>query len=621
MIKKNHCVIQYHRLFVELCLSLILSVPAVVAAENSFVSNTGLSSKLNGSSAINASLASRTFSDPAQFLPVERAYQLTPTIIGQELVIDWYIAPGYYLYKHRFAITPSEVTQVAQPLALTFKPGQFIYDDYYEKELEVFYTATQVRATLPTPVGDDLADDGGKDGSTFILAITSQGCADAGLCYPPRTEYIEVNPSDAIAKLVDPVSTASSTAINANGVKDQFLAKTSGQSSNIVIILVFAVLGGIILNLMPCVFPILSIKVMATTSAHLGDHNKHIHSLVYSAGIILSFMTIAAVMLALRSSGQSIGWGFQLQSPIFVALLAYLFFVIAQSFSGQFSIGNRWMNLGQSFTRSNRVSSSFMTGILATVVASPCTAPFMGTALGVALTQPAGVSMAIFAALGLGMALPFLALSWIPGLMEKLPVPGPWMNTFSQLLAFPLYASVIWLLWVLGRQTSIDHAIVVSLGILLLAFAIWLTGHSKNIVSKGILALSVLTALSLTVNPKPVDQVPLWQPYSPEALSTLQSANRAVFINLTADWCITCLANEKIALSSEAFQSALKKYDITYLKGDWTNNNPEITRLLNEHGRSGVPLYLYYDAKGNPAKILPQILSQKTVLTAFGVNE
>ncbi len=619
MLKKNQFVIQYHRLFIGLCLSLMLSVPLAVAAENSFLNNAAPPSQLNGSSSpgsssISSSLTISPLSGSGQFLPVEQAYQLTPSIDGQELVIDWHIAPGYYLYKHRFAITPAEVTQATQPLALTFKPGRFIYDDYYEKDLEVFYTATQVRATLPMPVGVDLAD----DGFAFVLAVTSQGCADAGLCYPPRIEYIAVNPGNAIAELIDPVSTDSSTIKNANGIKSQSLEKTSGQSSNIVIILVFAVLGGIILNLMPCVFPVLSIKVMATTSAHLGDHNKHIHSLAYSAGIILSFMAIAAVMLILRGSGQSIGWGFQLQSPIFVALLAYLLFVIAQSFSGQLTIGGSWMNLGQNFTQSNSVSGSFMTGVLATVVASPCTAPFMGTALGVALTQSTGVSMAIFAALGLGMALPFLALSWIPGLMEKLPAPGPWMNTFSQLLAFPLYASVIWLLWVLGRQTSIDHAIVVSLGILLLAFAIWLNGHSKHVVSRGVLALSLVAALSLAVSQESTDQEPLSQSYSPEVLSTLQNENRAVFINLTADWCITCLANEKIALSSEAFRSALITHNITYLKGDWTNNDPDITRLLNEHGRSGVPLYLYYDAKGNPARILPQLLSEKVVLTAFG---
>lgn len=598
-----------------ICLSLTLSAPLAAAVDNTFLNDAAPSGQLNSSptassSSIKSTLTSTSLSGSDQFLPVEQAYQPTPGIDGQELVIDWYIAPGYYLYKHRFAITPTEAGRAARPLELTFQPGRFIYDDYYDKDLEVFYTATQVRATLPTT---DLSVNPSTGGSTITVAITSQGCADAGLCYPPRTEYLSINRGDGSAEFIGPPSTGSPVISDAQN-------ELSGQTVNMAVILVFALLGGIILNLMPCVFPVLSIKVMATTAAHLGDHNKHVHSLAYSAGIILSFMAIAAVMLGLRGSGQAIGWGFQLQSPIFVALLAYLLFVIAQSFSGQLTIGGSWMNLGQNFTRSTTVSGSFMTGVLATVVASPCTAPFMGTALGVALTQSAGVSMAIFAALGLGMALPFLALSWIPGLMEKLPAPGPWMNTFSQLLAFPLYASVIWLLWVLGRQTGVDHAIVVSLGVLLLAFAIWLHNHSKNIISKGVLALSLAAALSLAINQESIDQEPLWQPYSPEALSALRDQNRAVFINLTADWCITCLANEKIALSSDAFRAALKRQDITYLKGDWTNNNPGITRLLNEHGRSGVPLYLYYDAMGNPAKILPQLLSEKVVLTAFGVE-
>lgn len=549
---------------------------------------------------------------PLEFLPVEEAYHLFPGLEGETLTVDWMIAPGYYLYKHRFAITAASSASPAsgESLALQFEPGRMIYDEYYEKDLEVYYQRTRVSAVLPERSTD-------KD-ATYVVSVTSQGCADAGLCYPPRTDYLEVNiGQQLVTPLAAPPAEVNGQPFDAAPVE---ASSTPAPPYNLLVILFFALAGGVILNLMPCVFPVLSIKVMSTTAAHLGAHNKHLHSLAYTAGIILSFMAIAAAMLALRASGEAVGWGFQLQSPVFVALLAYLMFAIGQSFSGQLAIGARWMNIGQNFTRNNRVSGSFMTGVLATVVASPCTAPFMGTALGLALTQSTAISLGIFAALGLGMALPFLILSWLPGLMEKLPAPGPWMNTFSQLLAFPLYATVIWLLWVLGRQTSIDHAVLVSLGILLIAFAIWLHNRPAKILTRALGAVALAGALGLAaVHPADSNgpQV-IWQPYSAARLTELRQQGQAVFVNLTADWCITCLANEKIALDSDAFHAALRDRNITYLKGDWTNRNPEITDLLNAHGRTGVPLYLYYDAAGNSAKILPQLLTENIVLKAFG---
>jgi thiol:disulfide interchange protein DsbD len=538
---------------------------------------------------------------PTKFLPVDQAYQLTPSLSGRSLIIDWSIAPGYYLYKHRFVISPVNRTDPAYYLDLEYQQGKRVYDEYYGKDLEVYYSGTQIRT--------ELTDNSST--SVTSLRILSQACADAGLCYPPRTQYLNVNVAAGTVEVIDTPSTKPKT------VSYPMSEDSSTNAYNLSLMLLLALGGGIILNLMPCVFPVLSIKVMATTSAHLGEHNKHLHSIAYAAGIIISFISIAGVMLVLKSAGQAVGWGFQLQSPVFVALLAYLLFIIAQSFSGQLDIGSRWMNVGQRMTTGNSFISSFMTGVLATVVASPCTAPFMGTALGFALTQSAAINVAIFGTLGLGMALPFLVLSWVPGLMEKLPAPGPWMNTFSQLLAFPLYASVIWLLWVLGHQTSVDHAIVVSLGILLLAFAIFLHKHAKNLAGIAIVIGALTVSLSLAINPDSTNKDNLWQPYSSARLAQLQNSGKAVFINLTADWCITCLVNEKVALNSTAFKSALKSHHITYLKGDWTNDNPEITVLLNKYGRSGVPLYLYFDQEGSPAKILPQLLTQKLVLDAF----
>ena len=612
MIDKYHLNNRYRAVFLGFSLIAVLAFSVNTASASTDKSSLLIQSELKQSSATISPSPNTFFDQSARFLPVEQAYQVSVFFENQSdnhqrLVFDWYIAPGYYLYKYRFKVSPLQTDGSSSPLTLEHQPGKFIYDDFYGKELEVFYNATKVYASLPVAGPHKL----GKSDSPVIFSVSSQGCADAGLCYPPRTQYISVNMGSGTVALIDtPVL----------DVDESADANSATPTYNIVMILMLALAGGMLLNLMPCVFPVLSIKVMATTAAHLGNHNKHLHSLAYSGGIILSFVAIAALMLVLRSSGQAIGWGFQLQSSVFIALLAYLLFIIAQSFSGQLDIGGKWMNMGQNFTGNSSMGGSFMTGVLATVVASPCTAPFMGTALGVALTQPAGVSLAIFATLGLGMALPFLALSWIPGLMEKLPAPGPWMQTFSQLLAFPLYATVIWLLWVLGRQTSIDHAIVVSLGILLLAFAIWLHRKTSTYLGKGALVLIVVSALSFVTTTDSSEQEKLWQAYNPELFKQLRNDDKAIFINLTADWCITCLANEKWALNSEAFRSALKSRDIVYLKGDWTNDNAAITRLLNAHGRSGVPLYLFYDADGGPAKILPQLLTENIVLRTFGIK-
>ena len=361
----------------------------------------------------------------------------------------------------------------------------------------------------------------------------------------------------------------------------------------------------------------LSIKVLSLTSAHLGEHSKHLHGMVYTAGIVISFVAIAALLLVFREAGEAVGWGFQLQSPVFVSLLAYLLFAAGLSFSGLLEVGARWMNIGQSAATGTSLRASFMTGVLATVVASPCSAPFMGTALGFALTQAPIISLLVFAVLGIGMALPFVLLSWIPGLLEKLPAPGPWMQSFRQFLAFPLYASAIWLLWVLGRQTSIDQVALVAIGMLLLAFAAWLGGGGAKRWKQVIALVVTVAALSIAITPSKAVEETLWEPYSRVRLDALRSEGRPVFVNLTAAWCITCLANEKLALSSANFAETLQANNIVYLKGDWTNRNSEITALLKEYGRSGVPLYLYYSPGSTSAQILPQLLTEGIVQKAL----
>jgi thiol:disulfide interchange protein len=557
----------------------------------------------NVSSSVNNN---RLLSPNALFLPVEQVYQVTVDVEENQLILNWSIIEGYYLYRDRFNFSAVDATsQLGAPI---FETGKRKWDDFFEEELEVYYTKTSI--ALPYE----------GEGEQMEIQVESQGCADAGLCYPPYKQWLTIN---LVSGKVDISNTPSSSAQ---------AAMQGGSSSNIGqeefslgLILIFALLGGMILNLMPCVFPVLSIKALSFTMTHQTQSSRRSHGLAYTAGVVASFVGIAFVMLSLRAAGEAIGWGFQLQSPLFVTLLIYLFFIMGLAFSGYLEIGSGLMSIGQSSARDESLSSSFMTGVLATTVASPCTAPFMGPALGFAIAQPSYLALLVFAFLGLGMALPFVLLAWIPSLTAKLPRPGAWMDSFKQFLAFPLYITGIWLLWVVGRQTNVDIVAIIILGLVLITMAIWLTklrqASGRKITSFSfanvLAALCLIGALtipawSITKEAEPAR----WEPYSQQRLGELRQAQKAVFVNLTADWCITCLANEKIAFTN-AFYQSLNDNQVTYLKGDWTNNDPEITKLLNQFQRSGVPLYLMYPSGDSVAEVLPQILLESTLLKAI----
>ena len=534
----------------------------------------------------------------SSFVPVEQAYQVSVRVEENQLLLDWSIRDGYYLYRDRFRFNAVDAnSQLSSPL---FLAGKVKWDEYFEAELEVYYNQTTV--ILPFQTGAEQLE----------IQIESQGCADAGLCYPPYEQWLTVDLTNGIVEISATPSLSAKTAKSTDSDSSEF---------SLMWILIFALAGGMILNLMPCVFPVLSIKAMSFARTHQTDRSKRSHGLAYTAGVVLSFVTIAAVMLSLRAAGEAIGWGFQLQSPLFVIFLIYLFFVMGLAFSGYLEIGGGLMSVGQSADNDDSLSSSFMTGVLATTIASPCTAPFMGPALGYAISQPSYVALLVFAFLGLGMALPFVLLTWIPNLSNKLPRPGQWMDTFKQFLAFPLYLTAVWLLWVAGRQTSVDVAATVVVGLVLIAMAIWLWKLSQPsglTVSKTIAALCVVTALAVPVLSVSKSQEPSpWQPYSQQLLGELRQAGKPVFINLTADWCITCLVNERVAIGSDAFYQSLADNNITYLKGDWTNNDPEITKLLNQYQRSGVPLYLMYPNGPGEAEILPQILLKPMIAAAI----
>jgi thiol:disulfide interchange protein DsbD len=397
-----------------------------------------------------------------------------------------------------------------------------------------------------------------------------------------------------------------------------------------------AFLGGLILNLMPCVFPVLSIKVLSLVK-HSGYTPAlvRLNGLAYTAGVVGSFLALAGLLLAVRAGGAEVGWGFQLQSPAVVTALAFLLFAMGLSLSGVVEFGTSLAGFGQRLDNRSGLPGSFLTGVLATIVATPCTAPFMGTAIGFAMTAPAAVALTVFAALGLGLALPFLLLTVWPGLARRLPRPGRWMETLKQFLAFPIYATVAWLLFVLSQEVGPTGLFAALIGLVAVGFAAWAlrlgslrNGWSRRAWQAGALAsILVLVGLGIAIERDRVGAGAVassasgsgqpWQPFTQAKLDQLRAEGRPVFVNMTAAWCITCLVNERTALSTDAVQDAFRSRQVAYLKGDWTNRNPEITRLLEQHGRSGVPLYVFYPPAGEPV-VLPQILTQATVIDSLG---
>ena len=396
--------------------------------------------------------------------------------------------------------------------------------------------------------------------------------------------------------------------------------------------LLFALLGGIALNLMPCVFPVLSLKLVGL--AGRGSEREHRHQgIAYAIGVILSFAALGGVLLALRAGGAAIGWGFQLQSPLVVGLLAYLLFAMGLSLSGVAEFGAGLAGIGQRFAGREGVAGAFATGVLATVVATPCTAPFMGAALGFALIAPAPLAMAIFIALGVGLALPLALASLVPAIARLLPRPGAWMAIFKQLLAFPLYGTVAWLIWVLIQEVGPEGALPALFGLVFVGFAMWVYGVTRfarpaaRRLGAGLAAVGIAAALVVAATASPAGAVSRaaakgglpYEPFSAARLSALTAEHRPVFVNLTAAWCITCLINERATLDSAAVRRAFAEHRIVALKGDWTRQDPEITGFLQKFGRSGVPLYLLYGTSGAPT-VLPQILTEATVLSALDKN-
>ncbi len=538
-----------------------------------------------------------------EFLEVHEAYITSGNIDGQQVSFTWQIEDGYYLYRHRLNLQMKTAKQTID-LNFSVPDGLRKFDEVFQEELEVYYQSLNLRAELP------------ETDQAYELLLGWQGCADAGLCYQPQVQIFK--PTAGTLALIP-----ASEIIQASNSKASNPAQATAQDQPLlVLILLGAIVGGMILNLMPCVFPVLSLKALSLASGNASQHR--INGWAYTAGVVISFIFVAIIIVSAKSAGTTLGWGFQLQEPIFVAALVYLFFLLGMNLFGLFDIGTSWMGLGNTLTQGKGLGASFFTGILAAVVASPCTAPFMATAVGFTLTQSTPITLLVFICLGFGMALPYLLLSHSPALAGKLPQPGPWMDTFKQLLAFPLLFTCVWLLVVVGEQTSSDSSAMLVGGAIALAMAFWLWKKQPASPWRWAIRLLaiVLAASALNIAHKIENfghsEGELWQEYSPALLDELRSNGTPVFVDLTADWCITCKINERVALDTEKVMNFAQANEIAMLRGDWTSSDPEITELLNAFQRNGVPLYLMYPSASNSEpEVLPQILTKGIVLDAM----
>ncbi len=515
-------------------------------------------------------------------------------------------AAGYYLYRDRSGFRIEGAAGVAAGTP-RWPEGTRYNDDYFGDQIVYF---DQVDVPLPLSRAD------GEPAEVRVVA-TFQGCQDGGICYPPMTRSVSLSL---------PAASAAELALAADAAAGNAAPRPAAATgTGLLLALLMALAGGVILNLMPCVLPVLALKALSLADS--GERARS-HALWYTAGVLASFLAVGALVLALRAAGQALGWGFQLQQPLVVAVLAYVMFAVGLSLSGVFSVGLGLAGAGQSLAARQGPAGDFMTGVLAVVIASPCTAPFMVAALAFAFTAPAALAMLVFLALGLGLALPFLLIGFVPALARRLPRPGAWMDTLKQVLAFPMYLTAVWLLWVLGQQRGVDAIAIALGGLVLLALAAWwlsrLRFRKAPLQRVLALALLLLAAWPLAIVARMPVPAPATaasaegiEPWSPERLAELRAEGRVVFVDMTADWCVTCKANEKAVLSRAPFKDAMRAADAVFLQGDWTSADPRITEFLGAHGAVGVPFYIVYPAGGGEGEVLPTVLTNGIVVDAL----
>jgi thiol:disulfide interchange protein len=542
---------------------------------------------------------------PGAALPPEQAFRFAALAQGpHQLLLRWTMPKGYYLYRAQTSL------QLADPRGLELKPawpvGVAHQDEHFGK-VTVYFDQVE----LPVTVDGDLA---GRQ--QLKLEASFQGCQDGGLCYPVMHRTVTIDLGDSsIASAGASASIGPPAADGAGPLQISLLAA-----------LVLALAGGLVLNLMPCVLPVLSIKAVSVLES--GDHpaTRRKHALFYTAGVLCSFAALGLGILALRSAGHALGWGTQLQQPIVVGVLACVMLAVGLSMSGVVQFGISLGNTGAGLTRRAGPAGDFFTGVLAVVVATPCTAPFMGSALAYAFTASMLSAFLVFLALGIGLALPFLAIGFVPALARLLPKPGRWMETLKQVLAFPMYLTAVWLVWVLANQRGADAVGLVLVAMVLLAMTLWWfeRSRSRGAISKfavALLAIATLVPMVLlshvpppTGNAVTADGVVA---YSPQKLAELRAAGTPVFVDMTADWCVTCKANEHTVLDTQRFRDLLQRTGATYMKGDWTDVNPAISAFLAQYHSPGVPLYVVFPRDGGPGRQLSTVLTASMVERAL----
>jgi len=540
-------------------------------------------------------------------LPAEQAFKLEALAQDpQHLLLRWSMPPGYYLYRDQTNLRLRDGAGLT--LAPQWPAGTRKDDPHFGK-VTVYFGELE----LPVTVGGTLA------GRTHLaLDASFQGCQDGGLCYPMMTRALDIELDSASPATGTPTATAPEAPP---------ASTTQGPlQTSLALALLLALGGGLVLNLMPCVLPVLSIKAVGLLESGESPTRARSHALAYSAGVLLSFATLGLGILALRSAGHALGWGTQLQQPLVVGLLALVMLAVGLSMSGLVQFGASLGNTGAGLATRGGAAGDFFTGVLAVVVASPCTAPFMGSALAYAFAAPATHALLVFLALGLGLALPFLAIGFVPALARLLPRPGRWMETLKQFLAFPMYLTAAWLAWVLANQRGADAVGLLLVAGVLLALALWWFERSRHRggVARALVLLAVLAAAlplyGLARLPPPARGATAESgtvAYSPAKLAELRAAGTPVFVDMTADWCVTCKANEHTVLDTAAFRELLKRTGAVYMKGDWTDVNPTIAAFLEHYHSPGVPLYVVFPRDGGEGLKLPTVLTSGLVEQAL----
>lgn len=567
-------------------------------------------------------------------LPVTQAFALKPVIDKPgTIALHFDIAPHYYLYRGR--IHAKILTSGVTAGALSLPPGKQEHDPYLG-DVEIYHDS--VDGSLPYTTA-------GAAPATLKVAVTYQGCheIEPKICYPPNTQTFTLptsggGPIGGIGAGTaaggntppgNPITASLGGAgSNAQSAAPSMIAQNTATpiSTGLPLALLLAFAGGLILNLMPCVLPVLAIKAVGVLEGGESRRRARAHALAYATGVICTFIAIGLAILGLRGAGHAIGWGTQLQQPAIVAVLACVLFAVGLSMSGVVQFGAGLGNVGAGLTRRGGAAGHFFTGVLAVVVASPCTAPFMGAALAYAFVAPAAYELLVMLALGIGLALPLTLIGLVPALARWLPKPGRWMETLKQILAFPMYLSAVWLVWVLAHQRGADAVALVLVAMTLLAAALWWhgRGHPGRKLGHAFTAvLALAAALSLygvariapPVRAATTDSDVV--AFSPAKLQSLRDAGTPVFVDIGADWCVTCKANEYAVLDTQGFRNLLAKTGAVYMKGDWTDVDPEIGAYLKQFHSPGVPLYVVYPRGGGAGRVLPTVLTASLVRNAL----